>query len=189
MRFEYRPAFLVALLFTAVLAASCPSVLDPNRWSPDGLSEGKIPEDLEITYETGGCFGKCPDFRLRIDSRGDVYFEGRRFTNLKGGPKKTGTISKDQLAVLLKEFDKAGYFGLEDEYSERKNCPTIITDVPWANTSITYAGRRKKIDHFTGCLTLESDKPYPPRLDEVETEIIRVSGVAKYFDPSADEFP
>lgn len=185
--FQLAPKF--ALLFAAILAASCHSALDSNHWPPEGLSEGKIPEDLEITYDTGGCFGKCPDFRLRIDSRGDVYFEGRRFTKLKGGPKKTGTVSKDQLAVLLKEFHKAGYFGLEDEYSERKNCPSIITDVPWANTSITYAGRKKKIDHFTGCLTLVTDKPYPPRLDEVETEIIRVSGVAKYFDPSADEFP
>jgi hypothetical protein len=44
-----------------------------------------------ITYETGGCFGACPVFRLEVNADGAGLFEGRRFTAATGERRFTVT--------------------------------------------------------------------------------------------------
>ena len=115
-----------------------------------------------ITLERSRCFGWCPAYSLSIYSDGAV-----KFTPLGGavyresGAEPTlplkGTISSDQVKSLVREFERVRFYSLKERYDNRgdsgrsKTCPEYWTDMPWAETSIVYVGKSKRVHHYLGC--------------------------------------
>ena len=176
-------ALLVATILTVLIPAGCvPAPLKRTYKrlivdSPDFSQKG-IPEDLLITFDTGGCWGTCPDFKVSIDSKGTVVFEGRRYTKTREAERYK--ISESEIRSLLSAFEVADYFTFENEYSEDKNCFAIRTSHSWITTSIRFDGMEHSVRHYTGCMD-SADEFYPEDLHELENAIVELSGARRFF--------
>jgi acetamidase/formamidase len=103
-----------------------------------------------ITLERTACFGTCPMYKVTIAANGVVTFEGGNFVKTKGIA--TGQISASDFRRLVDEFEKVNYFSLPDNYEPGlADCRQAPTDLPSANTSISVAGKTKRVKHYQGC--------------------------------------
>jgi hypothetical protein len=124
------------------------------------------PTETVITLERTTCLGTCPSYKLTILGDGTINFEGRQFVRIKG--KAQSKIDSASMESLVKEFIDINYFDLRDDYTTIRNpdgTETFVTDLPTTITSLTFAGKSKKIVDYVGA---------PERLMELEDKIDRV---------------
>lgn len=93
-----------------------------------------------ITLERSGCLGPCPVYKLTVYGNGKVVYKGEKNVKIVG--ERTANLEKEQLAQLAKEFEKVGYFNLNDNYEGGP------TDGSSATTSIAIGNRKKTIKHY-----------------------------------------
>jgi hypothetical protein len=186
--------FIVALV-TFCLGVILASVWLINRFSQpqpaksESPAESEIPADLLITFQRTGCYGQCPSYTLTIDSGGSVVFHASSYWVRKEGVgfrKESGVvlskISSGQVRQLISEFEKANYFSLRDDYTEKGDCPSGATDMPYAYTSIQINGRRKAVSHYYGCFYKgEGFKVYPRELTELEKRIDEIVNTEQWM--------
>ncbi len=153
---------LVALLGVAALS-SCDG-------SNGGSNATPLPSDTLITLERGVCFGACPVYELEVRADGTVRYRGNQYVAVEG--QRGGRIDPDDFAALVDEFERIGYFNLDDEY------PCLATDVPTFVTSITTAGRSKRVVH---CFISDA----PQELQELEDLIDEVTGSTQWIGTPA----
>jgi hypothetical protein len=142
---------------------------------------GEIPSDLLITMDKPQCqgFELCQIYKIAVKSDGSVLFEGLRNTKVKG--KAKGKISEEKIKELIKEFEKANYFVLMDNYNI-DTCPASMTDGSNVNTSIQINGRKKAVNHYLGCLYGVNDFENPLfKLTELENKIREISGAKRWI--------
>jgi hypothetical protein len=96
-----------------------------------------------VTLERGACFGACPIYRVSLYEDGRVVYEGERFVDVLG--EQSSEIDPAAVQDLIATFDKAGYFGWDDEYTDLE-----VTDAPYITTSVTKDGMTKQIVRYTG---------------------------------------
>ena len=95
-----------------------------------------------VTFQKTACFGICPVYSMEIFNNGSAAFKGEKNTTKIGNYKKK--LSRKEIKILIGEFEKAGFFDLQDEYTEK------ITDLPTTYTSFNYKGKYKKIRNYHG---------------------------------------
>lgn len=71
-------------------------------------------EGLRVVLTRTGCLGLCPDYTLTIEQDGQVTFEGRYGTWVKG--KATEKLNTPAMLEIVREVRKAGFFNLQDSY-------------------------------------------------------------------------
>jgi hypothetical protein len=108
--------------------------------------------DLLVTLERGGCYGSCPIYKLTIDGKGKVIYEGEEFVAVKG--RRESAVSQEKIRALVAAVERANYFSLADRYEPQ------ITDLPSVTTSIRLRGKTKSIYHY-GALCGEEARPLP----------------------------
>lgn len=113
---------------------------------------------VEITMERTVCFGTCPSYKLSINERGEITYEGEKFVEVTGV--RTAQIHKDEVEKLVDKFFETGFFEMKDEYTGN------VTDLPTTITSINIDGRRKTVKNYYGA---------PEALMELESEIDRTA--------------
>jgi hypothetical protein len=96
-----------------------------------------ITEDLVIRLERTMCPGACPDYSIAIHGDGKVLYEGRRYVAEKG--RRQSRISARHVKALLEEFNRIGFFSLQDRYD------AIASDGAVTKTSIRAGGRSKQV--------------------------------------------
>ncbi len=106
----------------------------PPTPSPDEL------KDLHITLNRTMCFGSCPDYTLTITGDGKVSFEGRHSTRVTGTA--TTTIDQSKLVELVKEFRRADFFNLQDNYH------ADVTDAASQAVTIQLGGKTKRVENY-----------------------------------------
>lgn len=138
--------FILATLLNLSLFGVGPALNNDGAVSASGpVRRAKV-----ITLERTVCFGTCPHYKLTIFSDGLVSYEGIEYVKTVG--KATGRISRAKLNALVAEFSRINYFNLADSYTPGdKTCPQSWTDMPSANTSLTWQGRTKSVNHYHGC--------------------------------------
>ena len=128
-----------------------------------GVQAPKTEGRIQITLERTACFGMCPVYRVTLSDDGTVEYDGRQFVRVTGT--HTCKIDRDAVASLAREMDAAGYFALQDRYTEH------ITDLPTTRTSLRIGQRFKSIEDYFGA---------PDALHRLETRIDEVAGDKKY---------
>ncbi len=126
-----------------------------------------IPPDTLITLERTVCLTPCPVYRLHIDARGLVTYEGVVNVRIEGV--QHDQISQDDLWRLLEAFRQARYFYMFDSYSGGATCGTNVY------TSLTINGRTKKIKRYTGSVS-------PPELVELEMLIDEIANSSQWIE-------
>jgi hypothetical protein len=92
--------------------------------------ERKLPtydiSSVRITLERTICYSKCPVYSLEINGQGEVTYNGRENVAVLG--RRTAKITKDQVRLLVAEFESIGFCTLPDEYYRHNHDPdTLIT--------------------------------------------------------------
>jgi hypothetical protein len=106
----------------------------------------------------------CPEYTVTLRDDGTVTYSGRQYVRVSG--QHSWTIDPGVVRALAREMVAAGFFELENEYTDRR------TDNPTTYTTLTIGTRTKKVkDYVSG----------PPKLKDIEKKIDDVSGVMKYI--------
>ena len=129
---------------------------------PQRAREAPAPaEDVTITLERRPCFGTCPVYSITVEGNGRVRYEGTTHVSVVGND--TGSITSEQVALLIAEFDRVGYEQLADRYAYGEpSCPSYVSDAPTTITSLTRPGTTKRVEHDYGCADA------PPALTALE---------------------
>jgi hypothetical protein len=130
-------------------------------------------QDVQITLARTACFGFCPVYELTIHGDGTVNYTGTGFVATRG--QQTGHISTAQVQELLAFFDKVGYTALNAEYTAYQ-----ITDLPYAQTSLTVAGQTHAVNHYQG------DHSAPEKLRLLEDKIDEIVNSAQWIKQGPD---
>lgn len=139
-------AFILAVSASGVRAQSAP-----------------IPQDTVISLERTACGGECPAYRVSIDARGNVVYEGTEFVRING--LQRDRISVSQVATLLETAMRIGFFELREQYRDIRNPDgtyTIVTDQPTVFVTVTREGRSRRVEDYIGA---------PEGLKELESQI------------------
>ena len=101
-----------------------------------------------ITYETGPCFGRCPVYRVTIDSDGSGRFEGIRFTAVRGVRRFRASPAQYQAFARQLEPVRPARGSVRYQGSA---CHSEMTDMP--STEVTWRSRRgtQSLYFYHGC--------------------------------------
>jgi hypothetical protein len=146
-------ASAIALLGILWLPAPGYSILHPKNI-----------QSLTITMGRGGsmCF-HCPNYAIAIHGDGLVEYSGNRYVAVRGLQKIQ--ISADQLAELLKDFDRIHFFSIDDRAFEK------CKDGPAVSLSVSVDGRRKGLWNTIRCVDSGPQAELAHVADEVDKTV------------------
>jgi hypothetical protein len=174
---------LLAAMLPAVLIAGC----SPRNYTPYYATPGAPNPNAEkhdqFMLQRTVCFGFCPAYKVSVDNRDLLVFEGERFVTEAGG-----AVSKrlpDGSFRKLIEIAKAHRFSAYDAAypnEDGSNCAQMATDMP--SVSISFAA--KKLTHsvrlYQGCFGMEGREQF----DEMLVEIDAVLDLGDLIGPRED---
>jgi hypothetical protein len=97
---------------------------------------------ISVSMRRTGCYGKCPDYIVKIDNTGMATYTGNRFVT------DTGTFQKNigatQAMTIINEANTYQVDTCQDSYYNR------ISDLPGIILTVQYATHTKRINnaHF-----------------------------------------
>lgn len=125
---------MVGALLAALLLPAC-SGGEGGPSSTPGLAGHERLEDVCIELERSPCYGSCPNYSVAIEGNGRVTFVGRDYVSEVG--RRETQISANAVRNLLRAFDDARFFELEDRYWQPVTCLSL-------ETITLYVGERSK---------------------------------------------
>jgi len=96
-----------------------------------------------MTLERTPCFGMCPVYGVAVFEDGTVVYLGIRYVAETGV--RVANVDPGEVDFLAMQTADFGYFGWEDEYTFQ-----IITDQPYAITSLNWEDQYKQITRYDG---------------------------------------
>lgn len=103
---------------------------------------------FKIGMRRGPCYGRCPIYRVTVDSDGRVEFVGDRFVAAPGVQQKQIDVA-GVAALGMKARQLFATVG--DVTPGTKACGTYTTDMPQISLEFDEGGRIHTIAHYTGC--------------------------------------
>lgn len=136
----------------------------------------EAPPDTLIVLDRGACEQRCAVYRIVIFADGTVIYEGRHFVRQPGVVR--GSISPEDLAKLVAEFDSAGFFQMETNYGYggKDHCDAWQPGEPSAILTVSGNGRSKTILHNHGC-----SGSAPSRLTALEDGVDRAVHAGRWI--------
>jgi hypothetical protein len=89
---------------------------------------------VKITLARTGCLGTCPSYTVEVRGDGSVLYEGHGYVAFTGTHR--GLVPQSNVIELVKLFEKADYYSLQNEYT------ASVTDNPTQTTSISSDGQQ-----------------------------------------------
>jgi hypothetical protein len=137
------------------------------------------------------CYDDCisPSFILTIFVDGNVVFDRRLYWVGDRGERKLfrntwpvkSHITQEQRRQLISEFETADYFSLRDT-SEREGCPGYTNSAPHVYTEFQFKSRRKRIEHYLGCIEKGAElEVYPRKLYRLEKRIDEIVNTKQWM--------
>ena len=113
----------------------------------NSVAEDLVPPDTRIVLERTACFGSCPVYRVEVDAKGLVTFEGKEFVATLG--KRTAFIPVDEVQRLIGEFKTINFLSLPESFE--RTCPIEVTCNPSTIVSLTLGGHARTVNDDHGC--------------------------------------
>jgi hypothetical protein len=126
-------------------------------------------DKVNITMSRSACFGACPVYYIEIHEDGKVIYMGYKNVNVTG--EQSSTIPVEKVNELVNQFNRIGYFNLEDRYNELE-----ITDQATVQSSIGIDGIFESVDDYLGPVEL----PELPKLRQFENMIDEVTNSSRW---------
>jgi hypothetical protein len=122
--------------------------------------------------ERTSCFGSCPIYKVTVDARGAVTYDGEKFVRAVG--RHTARIAPSVVASLLASAERIQFFDLRDAYRVIRNpdgTVSVVSDLPTKIVTITVNGRTKRVEDYVDA---------PDELAEFEREIDAAAGTKRW---------
>src|SRR5690606_30471779 len=159
----------VAAAAALLLAACAPAT---NGGAEQNTST--VDDAAYVVMERGPCFGTCPVYEVRVDAKGLVTFEGRRFVDATGTA--TAEITGDSAAALMRSIEADGFFDLDPRYIYgERGCGAYHTDAPHVTLTLSLGGRTHTVQHDYGCTGA------PDVLRRMHDRVDAVAGVGRWI--------
>jgi hypothetical protein len=132
-----------------------------------------IPDDVVIVLERTACFGECPVYKVTIDARGNITYDGVKFVLIEG--RQTARIPLSRVAALVQTVDRIRFFELRDRYLTIVNpdgSEQMVTDLPTVFVTVTKDGRSKRVEDYFGT---------PDGLKQLERQIDEAAGTKRWI--------
>lgn len=114
-------------------------------------------KDSLVAYlERTACFGRCPQYSIRIYQSGYVLYEG--YNNVEKIGRYFTRLSEEDVKGIGKRALQLEYFNLNDEYRN-----PYLTDLPTVYTEVRFGAMHKKVTNY--------EAEPPPNLVEMEKYI------------------
>ena len=178
-----RPLFLLQVFAIVALAGGCaPRSYTPYYSTPDPYRPDTTERD-QVTLERTACFGFCPIYKVTVDERDILLFEGERFVAEADGAisKRLAEGSFNRLVEILRAYD---FTAFDAAYPNEagSNCPQLATDSP----SVIIAADAGRLDHavsfYQGCAGFEARE----RLEQMIAEIDALLAIDDLVGPRED---
>lgn len=178
-----RPQILLPLLAVLALAAACaPRSYTPYYGTPGAYHPDTTERD-QVTLERTACFGFCPIYKVTIDERDILLFEGERFVAEADGAvsKRLAEGTFNRLVAILRAYN---FTAFDAAYPNEagSNCPQLATDSP----SVIIAADAGRLDHavsfYQGCVGFEARE----RLEQMIVEIDALLAIDDLVGPRED---
>lgn len=159
------------------------------------LKEDEIPKDLVIKLSFSSTARYSPEYDVIITADGKVYLEyrseglplARNFSDLSKNkskkveaPRLEDRLSKKQIKEIIGEFEKSGFFGMNESYYGDPNLElqTCVNHSDTKALSVSANGKTKKVAFYLGCNYGEESplKSFLALYDKIDKKL---SGVKK----------
>jgi hypothetical protein len=103
-----------------------------------------------ITYETGGCFGRCPIYTVTVHSNGTGLFVGHRFTTVTGN--QAFTVTPAQYALFVNHLAPVRPASGVERHAHGSDCTSEVTDLPSIDVKWNGANnQQQELFVYEGC--------------------------------------
>ena len=126
--------------------------------------------DAMIVLHRGECFGSCPVYSVGVRGDGAVFFYGQQSTQTIGFA--SSTIPQAAVAGLFAFLAARSFVTLHTHYVRR------ATDHPLQTVILRQGTNFKYVDH-------DSSNNTEPKIEQIEDEIDRVAGTARWIGKPA----
>jgi hypothetical protein len=173
---------LIGLLPIAGFLGGCASE-GYQPYATRGLNTPYTGEHDVFTLERTACFGFCPVYKVSVDDRDILVFEGERYVKEAGGAvsKRLAPGSFRKLVAIAQDYDFASYDARYPN-EDGDNCGAVATDLP----SIEIAFDAGRFDHAVrldqGCMGFDGRE----RFDEMVLKIDEVLNLDDWIGPRED---
>lgn len=176
-RLSYFAAALPLALFGLAACAAKPAPASSSPAVPAKPAASASSYDIHL--QRGACFGRCPQYTLRI-ADGAVEFVGARFVASGEEPQK-GVPDAAALASLLSTLGSPEIASLLDIYRPgQRGCGQMATDMPSSRMEWTIDGRHQQINLYQGC------QGAPAALRALPAAIDAAAGSQRWIEQGVD---
>lgn len=163
----------------AATAPESPTVTAAAVPAPPEAAEPAEAGDFQLSLRRGPCFGRCPQYSLRLDGRGRVEFSGERHVAAPG--EHRGRADAAALAELIATLRGPELARLKDIYRPgQSGCGTMATDMPSVQLDWTLDGRSRQIEFYQGC------SGAPAALRQLPALVDEVAGSRRWVEQGLD---
>ncbi len=143
----------IHLSFAAAFLAACSSDGYTPYAATPGSSAAPRKEYDQFTLERTACFGFCPIYKVSVDERDILIFEGERFVAEAGGAvsKRLPDGSFKKLVDIARAHQFASYDAAYPN-EDGSNCPQQATDSPSVIVSIDSGRLKHAVSLYQGCM-------------------------------------
>jgi hypothetical protein len=136
---EQSKSLMAGALLVPLLLLGCGNFAEHPNSTP-GQADRERLEDVCIELDRGPCYGSCPSYSVTIEGNGRVTFVGRDYVSEVG--RRETQISEDSVRDLLRAFEDARFFELEDSYWQQVTCLSLET------ITLYVGGRSKRVHNY-----------------------------------------
>lgn len=132
-----------------------------------------------VQLKRGACFGRCPQYVVRIEADGRVTFNGERFVAALGEQHgQADPAAWDALLALLRQPAVAA---LKDIYRPgQAGCGSVTTDMPSSEIEWQLDGRQHRLRLYGGCAAM------PPLAQQLPAAVDQAAGVRMWIEQGVD---
>ncbi len=169
--------------FAAIMISACSTEGYTPYAATPGEPDPNPKKHDQFTLQRTACYGFCPVYKVRVDDRDLLSFQGERFVTEAGGAvsKRLPPGSFKKLVEIAQAHEFASY---DTAYpnEDGTNCAQRATDMP----SVIIAFDANKLSHFVsvyqGCMGFEGRE----RFDEMVTKLDAVLALDDMIGPRED---
>jgi hypothetical protein len=133
---KYQTNILGAIVLILTVFSSCATKKDQMQNNIETAQAFTIPTEI-IFFSRGSCYGKCPEFDLRIYDDGKAILKGKNNLNHIGMYEYH--LDENEMSALNQILDQTDFQSMKDEYVGQ------IADVPGVVILVNKDGKEKKI--------------------------------------------
>jgi hypothetical protein len=130
---------------------------------PSSAQSSAPADDFSLTLERIGCLGRCPDYKVTIQSDGTLLYEGRFDVHVKGIREKK--ISLTAVQRLVQKLQDEDFFHWEQTRD-------VCLDFPETHITATLHGKQKHV--MEGCNATG-------KVLKFANEIVKITGVKRWI--------